>query len=215
MPVTFWTFLIGGLALSGFPLMTAGFWSKDEILAGAFNGGHLVVFVTLALAALLTAFYTMRQITLTFLGEPRTKAAEHAQENKPVMTVPLVVLAVFAVTAGWVGIPETFPLLGGLIPNWFEEFVGSMLPAEAQHAGREPHPTADLAGGFAGRAVPGLAGLPRASKPAQPDPLSSRWASSTTCFKNKYYIDELYHDRVHPPGDLDFRGLHLPDRSTS
>ena len=40
MPVTFWTFLIGGLALSGFPLVTAGFWSKDEILSGAFNGGH-------------------------------------------------------------------------------------------------------------------------------------------------------------------------------
>ncbi len=79
MPVTFWTFLIGGLALSGFPLVTAGFWSKDEILAGAFNGGQIVVFVTLALAALLTAFYTMRQITLTFLGKPRTKAAEHAQ----------------------------------------------------------------------------------------------------------------------------------------
>ncbi len=58
MPVTFWTFLVGGLALSGFPLVTAGFWSKDDILAGAFNGGYLVVFVLLALAALLTAFYT-------------------------------------------------------------------------------------------------------------------------------------------------------------
>ena len=58
MPFTFWTFMIGGLALSGFPLFTAGFWSKDEILAGAFNSGHLGVFVTLALAALLTAFYT-------------------------------------------------------------------------------------------------------------------------------------------------------------
>ena len=68
MPVTFWTFLIGGLALSGFPLVTAGFWSKDEILAGTFNQSPLA-FGMLALAALLTAFYTMRQITLTFLGE--------------------------------------------------------------------------------------------------------------------------------------------------
>ena len=56
MPVTFWTFLIGGLALSGFPIITAGFWSKDSILAGAFNGGNMLVFITLALAALLTAF---------------------------------------------------------------------------------------------------------------------------------------------------------------
>ncbi|TLN23058.1 NADH-quinone oxidoreductase subunit L, partial [bacterium] len=60
MPRTFWTFLIGGFALSGFPLVTAGFWSKDEILSGAFSGGHMLVFVVLALSALLTAFYTMR-----------------------------------------------------------------------------------------------------------------------------------------------------------
>ena len=53
MPITFWTFLIGGFALSGFPLITAGFWSKDEILADAFGHGHWAVFVTLALAALL------------------------------------------------------------------------------------------------------------------------------------------------------------------
>ena len=71
MPLTFWTFLAGGLALSGFPLITAGFWSKDEIFASTFDG-HMAVFVTLAAAAFLTAFYTMRQITLTFLGEPRT-----------------------------------------------------------------------------------------------------------------------------------------------
>ncbi len=81
MPITFWTFTIGGFALAGFPLVTAGFWSKDEILADAW--AHMpVVFVALALAALLTAFYTMRQITMTFLGEPRTKEAEHAVEFK-------------------------------------------------------------------------------------------------------------------------------------
>ncbi len=127
MPITFWTFLIGGFALSGFPLVTAGFWSKDEILADAFGHGHWAVFVTLALAAFLTAFYTMRQITLTFLGEPRTKEAEHAQETPWTMTAPLVVLAFFAVTYGWVGIPEHFPVLGGLVPNWFHDFVGHTL----------------------------------------------------------------------------------------
>src|SRR5512137_1176445 len=58
MPITFWTFLIGGLALSGFPIISAGFWSKDEILADAFGGGHWVVFSVLAIAAFLTAFYT-------------------------------------------------------------------------------------------------------------------------------------------------------------
>ncbi|HEX9838379.1 MAG TPA: NADH-quinone oxidoreductase subunit L [Anaerolineales bacterium] len=127
MPITFWTFLIGGFALSGFPLITAGFWSKDEILADAFGHGYWWVFGALALAAFLTAFYTMRQITLTFLGEPRTKEAEHAQETPWPMTTPLVILAFFAVTYGWVGIPEHFPGLGGLVPNWFHEFVGGTL----------------------------------------------------------------------------------------
>ncbi|MFZ5883857.1 MAG: NADH-quinone oxidoreductase subunit L [Chloroflexota bacterium] len=127
MPITFWTFLIGGFALSGFPLVTAGFWSKDEILADAFGHGHLAVFVTLAIAAFLTAFYTMRQITLTFLGEPRTEEAKHAQETPWTMTTPLVVLAFFAVTYGWVGISEHFPILGGLVPNWFHDFVGHTL----------------------------------------------------------------------------------------
>ena len=127
MPITFWTFLIGGFALSGFPIITAGFWSKDEILADAFGHGHMAVFITLAIAAFMTAFYTMRQITLTFLGEPRTEEAKHAHETPWTMTAPLVVLSFFAVTYGWVGIPEHFPILGGLVPNWFHEFVGGTL----------------------------------------------------------------------------------------
>ena len=127
MPITFWTFLIGGFALSGFPIITAGFWSKDEILADAFGHGHMTIFITLAVAAFLTAFYTMRQITLTFLGEPRTEEAEHAHETPWTMTAPLVVLSIFAITYGWVGIPEHFPVFGGLVPNWFHEFVGGTL----------------------------------------------------------------------------------------
>ena len=71
MPRTAWTFLIGGLALSGFPIVTAGFWSKDEILADAWANGHNIVFIVLAFSALLTAFYTMRQILMTFFGKPR------------------------------------------------------------------------------------------------------------------------------------------------
>ena len=75
MPITAWTFIIGGLALSGFPLLTAGFWSKDEILAFAWYGQNTWVFWTLGVAAFLTAFYTARQIGLTFLGSPRTEGA--------------------------------------------------------------------------------------------------------------------------------------------
>lgn len=191
MPITFWTFLIGGFALSGFPLVTAGFWSKDEILADAFGHGHWAVFITLAVAALLTAFYTMRQITLTFLGEPRTKAAAHAQETTWTMTLPLVVLAFFAVTAGWAGIPEHFPGLGGLIPNWFHEFVGGTLleHPEAVEFSIWPLLTSLVValGGLA------LGWYVYRNIPAEaPDPVEKALGPVHKVLKNKYYFDELY-----------------------
>jgi NADH-quinone oxidoreductase subunit L len=136
MPWTFWTFLIGGLALSGLPFVTAGFWSKDEILAEAFHGDtwlSWVVFGLLALSALMTAFYTMRQIVMTFIGKPRTEAAAHAHESFWWMVAPLVLLAFFAITAGFVGIPnDLFGADLGEI-NWIHDFVGSTL-AEHPHA---------------------------------------------------------------------------------
>jgi NADH-quinone oxidoreductase subunit L len=195
MPVTFWTFLIGGLALSGFPLVTAGFWSKDEILSGAFNQGQIVVFITLALAALLTAFYTMRQITLTFLGEPRTKSAEHAQETKPVMTLPLAGLSVFAIAAGWIGIPASFPLLGGAVPNWIEEFVGSMLAVTHQAETAVSHSLVPL---FTSLVV-ALGGLTLGwyvyrgySKAGEKDPMEKALGGFYNVLREKYYFDQAY-----------------------
>jgi NADH-quinone oxidoreductase subunit L len=122
MPLTFIAFLAGGLSLAGFPLLTAGFWSKDEILSSALHSST-AVFIVLAFAALLTAFYTARQITLVFLGRPRSAAARHAAEPSGWMLAPIAVLAAFAVAAGWIGIPEDFPVLGGLLPNWIERLL--------------------------------------------------------------------------------------------
>jgi len=191
MPITFWTFLAGGFALSGFPLITAGFWSKDEILADAFGHGHWAVFLTLAIAALLTAFYTMRQITLTFLGEPRTKAAHHAQETPWTMTFPLVILAVFAIGIGWVGIPEHFPLLGGLIPNWFHEFVGGTLLEHPVGVEFSPWPLiTSLVVALGGLA---LGWTVYRDIPANaPDPVEKALGPVHKVLKNKYYFDELY-----------------------
>jgi len=191
MPITFWTFLIGGFALSGFPILTAGFWSKDEILADAFGHGHLVVFIVLALAALLTAFYTMRQISLTFLGEPRSKAAEHAQETPWTMTVPLIILAVFAISYGWVGIPEHFPIIGGLIPNWFHEFVGSTLAEIPEGVGFNIVPLITslcvaLGGLFLGWLVY------HNVKTGAIDPFKKPLGPIHTLLKKKYYFDEIY-----------------------
>ena len=136
MPITFWTFLAGGLALAGFPFITAGFWSKDEILADAFHGLtqgsglSTVVFIVLALSALMTAFYTMRQIAMTFLGESRSEAAANASESVPAMTFPLVVLAVFAIFFGFVNVPPDFPVLGplfGSAAGWLKNFTAAQL----------------------------------------------------------------------------------------
>ena len=193
MPITFWTFLIGGFALSGFPLVTAGFWSKDEILADAFYHDHWVVFGTLALAALLTAFYTMRQITLTFLGEPRTEAADHAHETPWTMTFPLIILAVFAIGAGWIGIPDDFLTLS-LPENWFHEFVGGTL---AEH----PKPPTFSFIPLLTSVVVALGGLYggwmvyRNVKVGDEDPLKRPLGALYTWLQNKYYFDELY-DRV-------------------
>jgi len=185
MPITFWTFLIGGLALSGFPLITAGFWSKDEILADAFGHGHPLIFATLAIAAFMTAFYTMRQITLTFLGEPRTKEAEHAHETPWTMTTPLVILSFFAVTYGWVGIPEHFPLLGGLVPNWLHEFVGGTLAEHPETLEFNWIPLLTSLIVALGGLTLGYIVYRDVNSPAE-DKLQIGF------LKNKYYFDEIY-----------------------
>jgi NADH-quinone oxidoreductase subunit L len=194
MPVTFWTFVAGGLALSGFPIVTAGFWSKDEILGGAYNGGHMVVFVMLALAAFLTAFYTMRQITLVFLGKGRSCSARNAHESAPSMTIPLIVLAVFAIAAGWVGIPDAFPGLGGILPPWFQNFVGSML---GDHGGNheEAHSLVPLftsLGVSLGGLLLGWLAYRNFNDCDQPDPIERLIGPFYKVLKNKYYVDEIY-----------------------
>jgi len=98
MPITFWTFIVGTLALAGiFPF--AGFWSKDEILVTAGNSGYDFFLIVGLVGAFLTAAYMTRCVYLTFFGEYRGHG--HPHESEPVITVPLIILAVFAVLAGF------------------------------------------------------------------------------------------------------------------
>ena len=107
MVTTTITMSIGALGLSGFPGLS-GFFSKDEILATAFHG-HRLMWGLLLVGAVMTSFYTFRLIFLAFFGGPRMskEAAHHVHESPSVMTVPLVILAVLTIVAGWaVGVPS-------------------------------------------------------------------------------------------------------------
>jgi len=103
MRTTTWTFVAGALSLSGFPLL-AGFWSKDEILGFAFGTGQYIFFVVGAFTAFLTAFYMFRLVFVVFGGK-QSHAAEHAHESPKTMTIPLIILAILAIIAGYVGAP--------------------------------------------------------------------------------------------------------------
>ncbi len=193
MPVTFWTFLAGGLALSGFPIITAGFWSKDEILAHAW-GHYPLVFWVLAAGALLTAFYTMRQICLTFLGQPRGEHAAHAHETDWTMTAPLVVLALFALFFGFIGVPEDFPVLGPILQqNFFHHFVGATLGEVPEALPFNPIPLAiSVVAALGGLTLGWLIYGRKPLQAGQPDPLA-RWLGPVhTVLRNKYYVDEFY-----------------------
>jgi NADH-quinone oxidoreductase subunit L len=141
LPTTHWTFLCGAGALAGLPLLS-GFWSKDEILGMTFSAagaGHpyrtayLVLFLIGLITAGLTAFYTFRAYFLTFWGEERIppEAGHHAHESPPVMTLPLVVLAVGAVGVGAVFGPLTHEGLSRFLQaRWLD---GPFPNAEHEH----------------------------------------------------------------------------------
>ncbi len=208
MPVTFVTFLMGGLSLAGFPLITAGFWSKDEILADAWLGmaegfgPQAFVFFTLALAAFLTAFYTTRQIALTFAGDNRTEEAKHASLGDPIvnvpMVLPLVILAFFAVFAGFVGVPPDFPVLGWIFSrdgNPFFNFVNaSLLHPIPKPAFVDVWPAVltSFVVALGGIGLGWVMYVREPLKAGEEDPLVKALGPVWTLLENKYYIDELY-----------------------
>src|SRR5262245_40187796 len=131
MVLTTLTMFVGVFGLAGVPGF-AGFFSKDEILAAAFAGGHRAQWALLLFGAFLTAFYAFRLIFLTFLGAPRMprETAHHVHESPPTMTIPLVVLAILTIAAGWaVGVPSE-------AGTPFARFLGSVFPLhEGAHGG--------------------------------------------------------------------------------
>jgi NADH-quinone oxidoreductase subunit L len=200
MPLTGWTFVIGGLALAGFPFLTAGFWSKDEILTSSWYSGNFWIFWIEAFSAFLTAFYVARQISLTFLGQPRSEGAANAPESVKRMTVPLVLITPFAVALGWFGIPASFPVIGGIAPNFLEHLLEPYVEYYEMHV---VHPTFSWIV-LAASLVVALGGLGvgyltyRNFQVGSIDPLR-RWLGPIWwVMHRKFYVDELYSYTILP-----------------
>jgi NADH-quinone oxidoreductase subunit L len=192
MPWTHWTFLCGAAALAGVPLLS-GFWSKDEILAVTLHAGGLyaALFVVGLVTAALTAFYTFRAYFLTFWGETRVpeEAGHHAHESPPVMVVPLLVLAVGAVAAGFVAGPLTHWLEHVLRRSWMERAFPGLVASAAEHAANVPL--------MVGSSVFALGGIAVAwwlyvRRPALPGKLAAAMPGPYELTRNRFYLDELY-----------------------
>ncbi len=204
MPRTAWTFVVGTLAIAGiFPL--AGFFSKDEILWGAWSGGRRAVWGLLILGALVTAFYMTRLTWLVFFGRFRGAAEkwESAHESPPSMTVPLLLLAGLSAAGGWIGIPRV--LTGGRDLNVFHHWLapaitevgvahGAELPAG--HGAALAHSSAEELALIGLALVVAIAGILVAlsiyRREGLAETLARRSGPFYTLVRNLYWVDELY-----------------------
>ncbi len=202
MNITFWTFLVATLAISGVPGLS-GFFSKDEILAGAYEGplGRPWLYWLATLTAGLTAFYMFRAVFLTFFGRSRLapEVEHHAQESGRKITLPLVVLAFFSVIAGYASLPKA---LGG--SEWFDRFLApvfetseNLLRAAGTHHGKSDLGGIALMGLSLAAAGSGilLAYWLYLKSPTMPERFAEHFRGLYRLLANKYYVDELY-DRL-------------------
>jgi NADH-quinone oxidoreductase subunit L len=182
LPITYWTFVVGSLALAGFPL-TAGFFSKDDLLVSAWSSGPLGQVLTVCglLTALLTAFYSFRLVFVTFWGPSHVDHhhAAHIHEPSRTITTPLIVLAFFSIVTGYLGIPS---------------FLEPVFSTGEQAAGH--HGAAGL-GIMVVATLMGLSGIAGAYyayvlHPQLPDRLARQWQSLYQGSLHKWYVDEAY-----------------------
>jgi len=186
MPLTFLTYAIGMLALCGFPLLFSGFWSKDGILEAAQHWSVAKTpFYLLVFGALLSAFYMTRQVGYVFFGYWRGKKPAH--ESPAVITVPLAILAFFAMALGLIGTPA-WP--------WFRAFLDGRAVGFDWHGFAEP----GLAGLMATSTLVVFLGLwlgwrlygGQAPTPEEPDVLEKAAPVAWGWLRDRLYVDELY-----------------------
>jgi NADH-quinone oxidoreductase subunit L len=216
LPVTYWTFLTGTLAIAGVPFLS-GFFSKDELLYRTYASGHTAIWFFASLASLLTACYMFRLVFLAFHGERAGGATpqpagsrdvhaghdahDHLHDAPRPMAVALVVLAVGAVLAGYAGVPA---VLGG--SNQIEHFLEPSFTVE--HAGAAPAESAEAGGDHAGGAALegmlmgvstvvafsgiGLAWFFFVKRRDLADQVAERFSGLHRLLLRKYYVDEIY-----------------------
>ncbi len=200
IPITHWTMFVGSVAIAGIPGL-AGFFSKDEILWQAYSSpqGSQFYYIVGLLTAGLTAFYMWRLMNLTFYGNSRVKpeVASHIHESGAAMTVPLMLLAVGSVFAGWLGTPKLWTIFGDnfrSFPSWLEP-VFSSAAAEAVKEGEHP---ASLEWMLMGISVAiAIIGIVIARyfyhhKPQIPDSIEKSLKPLHGLLYNKWYVDEVY-----------------------
>ncbi|MDZ4733944.1 MAG: NADH-quinone oxidoreductase subunit L, partial [Nitrospirota bacterium] len=182
LPVTYWTFVVGSLALAGFPL-TSGFFSKDNLLVSAWSAGPLGQCLTVLglVTALMTAFYSFRLVFVTFWGPSHVDPhhAGHVHEPSKTMTLPLIILAVLSILTGYLGIPE---------------FLEPMFETNAGGADHEGGAAIGIMVVATGMGLLGIAGAyyVYVLNPALPDRFARRWQSLYQASLNKWYVDEAY-----------------------
>jgi len=176
MPITTWTFVIGALALAGIPPLS-GFWSKDEILLGAYAGGYTGLYILGSLVAFMTAFYMFRLIFTAFFGSNTN--GHHAHESAPVMTFPLLILAVLSIIAGFVGSP--------FMNNIFGHYITA--PGVAHHEANGMIMTISSLIAVAGIF---LAWVIYQKKMVSAENLKQRFEAVYNVLYNRFYVDQIY-----------------------
>ncbi len=214
IPITYWTFFIGCLAIAGIPPF-AGFFSKDEILWHAFQT-NIFLWAIAAIAAFMTAFYMFRAVFMTFYGESRMEpeVEKHVHESPSVMTIPLSILAVLSVIGGLVGIPVIHgwnrikdflaPVLGGHDVHLAEKFSSGIAYAATQGKEVVHHPVGLELFMMGVSVAIGIAGIIAAyyfyiKRPELPGKIAQRFKGIYNLLYNKYYVDEIYFAYVVTP----------------
>lgn len=207
LPVTFLTMAMGTIAISGIPPFS-GFFSKDEILAHAYEHSPVLWFFGMV-TSMLTAFYMFRLFFLTFYGKFRGthEQEHHLHESPKSMTIPLIVLAILSVVGGLLGLPEFWHQT-----NWIGEYLNPIILHK--HPATLPHDTEWILMGIAtlsAATIIYIAYVIYMQRNIRPLPEGAKMPALQRVIYNKYFVDEIYDTIIRKPLDAMAAAFHYID----